>query len=82
MTHCPYLLTHRASCLLATVNPAQPDTMTAVAKAGKVTAACWVGGRHADFASGHHSGEIFLWGLPGVKSAELLLLAPLRWGLE
>ncbi|MEW5311029.1 MAG: hypothetical protein WDW38_002776 [Sanguina aurantia] len=68
----------RASCLLATVNPAQPDTMTAVAKAGKVTAACWVGGRHADFASGHRSGEIFLWGLPGVRSAELLLLAPLR----
>ncbi|MEW5299954.1 MAG: hypothetical protein WDW36_002922 [Sanguina aurantia] len=68
----------RASCLLATVNPAQPDTMTAVVKAGSVTAACWVGGRHADFASGHRSGEIFLWGLPGVRTAELLLLAPLR----
>jgi hypothetical protein len=72
---------------VAQVSPADPLAITAVRNAGDVTCGCWLGPSSNEFATGHHSGDIFIWGCPssgggGSSSsagpAEAVLVAPMK----
>lgn len=56
----------RARRMVGCVDPSQKSQDTP--QLSLVTAACWVGSRNSDFATGHQNGDIILWSLSEVGS--------------
>lgn len=65
----------RAQRLLGTVNPSDEMAITAVRNAGDVTCGTWLNPTRGEFATGHHSGDIFVWSISssGMQSSAVLV---------